>query len=489
MLTARLLCAQVNTQVESYIESLRRRSKVRLRTTNSTTSGSPPVSRWSRGSGCVRSASSSSRGSALAGLSEAADAAVAAAVAASAAAVPAFPQQPADPAVDSLRSASLRAPSVVLPVPVVPPVGGMMAVAPTAVHSTVADDLTDPARPPQQLLPTSEAVSAVSSYMDSLRGLSQRGVSSGQMGGLLAASRANSSSGASMKFDTSAAGHSQEVDPLPRAQTTPEAAAAAAVGGYLASLRSQSQMRAPLQPPLRPTQSVSTAGASPLQLALPPMQLADEEVAAKVAKAAAMLYAGEDSDGEDDTGSDGDAPAAPDAQAAAVAAADAADIDLRTGGLSCLSLMDDPAAAADFDQAAAAATASVRAARSRSGLRAASVPIGSAAPEPITLLQSQTARKSGELPSARFGLSGEVGAAMTTKSSGDSSSDAASRVDNDGSAARFKAGFSPFTAMAEAASKSSSASSDSARESGRNADNAQVCDLLRDAAARIKIVS
>ena len=47
---------------------------------------------------------------------------------------------------------------------------------------------------------------------------------------------------------------------------------------------------------------------------------------------------------------------------------------------------------------------------------------------------------------------------------------------SDGSAAApFKFAYSPFTAMAEAASKSSSASSDSARE-GRNTDSAQVPD-------------
>ena len=432
-------------QVESYIESLRRRSKVRLRTTSSTTSGSPPVSRWSRGS--AASDGSSGGNNYMADLSAAArDAAAAAAEADAAAALHPPAQDPAaGSAAASLKSASLRAPSVVLPLPAVPAASASTApaTAPAMLRAASPADSTARAGEPKALLPTSEAVSAVSSYLDSLRGLSARGVSNGQMGGL---HRTASHQPNGARQTGALSMPALDLDPMPRSQTTPEAAAAAAVGGYLASLRSQSQMRGHAGGTL-PWQRVHalTDGANPQHAPV------DAAKAAKAAAVAAAMFGSDEDEDDDDEQVEGDDAVDAGAEASPAAAAvpdvpdvDEGDADLRTGSLACLSLRDDPSTAGQFASAATAAVASVR---RQSQLRSASA-----------VLPSQQ-RQQDARPHGAGGADDDNDLAIKRAS-----------ASSDVGAAPFKAAYSPFTAMAEAASKSSSASS----EGNARSDGAQV---------------
>ncbi len=488
--------SQANLQVESYIESLRRRSKVRLRTTSSTPSGSPPVSRWSRGgSAASGSGSSSSGGNHMADLSEAARDAAAAAAEANAAAPLQLPAQDrAAKGPSPLKSASLRTPSVVLPLPTVTVANGPTAPATgTAVLAAATPAGASAPEQPKALLPTSEAVSAVSSYLDSLRGLSARGVSSGQMGGLLTASQsqrtaARQTSALSMPV--------LDPDPMPRSQTTPEAAAAAAVGGYLASLRSQSQMRgAGGALPWQRVHAVAE-GANPQHTPLP-LPPTDAAKAAKAAAVAAAMFGGDEDDDEEEEEGDGDHDTGADGPPAAAEAPDAdeGDVDLRSDSLACLSLKDDPSTAGQFSLAATAAVASVRA---QLQMRSASVRL-SGASRGSGSAQQRHRSQSGPLTAEQL-ATGSIGggedvafaaASGMNPPGDDGNDDPAIKRDSGGSddsaQAPFKVAYSPFTAMAEAASKSSSASS----EGNPRSDGAQViaCAPSPAAASRLDCAS
>ena len=476
--------SQAGLQVESYIESLRRRSKVRLRTTSSTTSGSPPVSRWSRGGSAASGGSgSSSGGNYMADLSAAARDAAQAAAAADAAAPPQpSAQDAAATGSSALKSASLRTPSVVLPLPAVQ--NGPTAPA-TAAAVLAAATPAGHSAPEQSkaLLPTSEAVSAVSSYLDSLRGLSARGVSSGQMGGLLTASQSQHTT---VRHTSALSMPGPDPDPMPRSQTTPEAAAAAAVGGYLASLRSQSQMHGAAGGAL-PWQRVHALveGANPQRASLTKLQTDAAKTAKAAAVAAAMFGGGEDDDDDDDDEDEeeeGDGAFDAGEEEGPPRAAGDPDVNegdggLRTDSLACLSLRDDPSTAGQFSVAAMAAVASVRA---QSQLRSASVlPSGASRGRGSAQEQHRSHSGSQEAGELATDATGGVEGIACSAASGvsppgdDGNDDPAIKRDSacsDSSAAPFKVAYSPFTAMAEAASKSSSASS----EGNPRSDGAQV---------------